>query len=187
MRIIAVFHEKKVEGVLGLPAAIAANPTLSLVGMQNVLEKLLPKLMAMGPFCALFTSLMARALDTSSVIAMALNLNIRTVKGLGQAGNLDQGTVIAYPGHEDDDALTWQKEGMQALLQIYSEVLFNISRTEDCNVLIVSHRPVIAALVAAATGITDIDGINAIVNDKNLVGDGYRILDYTGGELTLIQ
>lgn len=186
LKIVAAFHDKKVEGIIELPAAIAANPTLSITGMQNVQDKLLPKIQELGPFHAMFCSRMARALDTASVLAMAMDLDFDTIKGLGQAGNLDKNsegvpTVVAYPGHEDDNALTWQSDAIEALQEI-DEMMDGVG-----TILIVSHRPVIGALVAYAQGITDITGIDAIVNSGDLVGNGYRTFQFEENELELIQ
>ncbi|EKE19787.1 MAG: hypothetical protein ACD_8C00106G0007 [uncultured bacterium] len=185
MRFIAVFHGKKEESVLNFQAAVAANPTLTMSGMDAIQNGLLPKIKTLGPFAALFCSRMARALDTASVLSMALDLDIRTINGLGQAGNLDQGTVVMYPGHENDDVLSWQSAARDAMHTIHGDVLFDIAMSNDANVLFVSHRPVIAALVALAKGITDADGINSILDDPTLAKDGYVIFNYLEGALTL--
>lgn len=186
LRIIAVFHEKKAGNVIELNPAIAANPTLSIDGMQNTQDKLLPKIKELGPFAGIFTSRMARALDTASVLALALDLDIMTVKGLGQAANLDRNTqgetvVVAYPGFEEDSYGEWLQGAIEALDDINDEMC------GSGNILIVSHRPVIGAMVAYAEGITSPTDIEAIVNDPATVGEGYRVFDYDDGELILVK
>jgi broad specificity phosphatase PhoE len=185
-QIVAVFHGKKIEGVLDYQAAVAANPTLTMEGLDAIQGGLLPKIKALGKkFKALFCSRMARALDTASVLAMDLDLDICTVAGLGQAANLDKGTVVAYPGHEADDVLTWQRDVKGALEHIHCEMVYDIAMSPDYNVLVVSHRPVIAAMVALAQGITDAAGIQAVLDDPTLTKDGYIVFNYDGETLTL--
>ena len=184
MKIVAVFHGKKVEGVdvTKRMAAIAANPPLSMDGMEKIRSGLLQKIQTIALFDAIYSSRMARALDTASVIAMALNMEIQTIGELGQKGNLDSGQVIAYPGFENDDELTWQSCGLRAIAQIWMKERVG-------TILIVSHRPIIAGLIAAAKGINNKAGIKNILNDPNLVKDGYVVFEYyegpEGGKLSL--
>jgi hypothetical protein len=179
MKIIAVFHQDKIVGVTGCKKSIGANPPMAIAGMEKI-DALIPTLRELGPYNGmLFTSRMARAADAASVLAMEFDLDFRSIKGLGQAGNLDNGVVIPYPGYENDGPIEWQRDGLEAFADIY------LMTDENDTALAFSHRPIIGALVALCKGIVDANGINAIVQDKNLTKDGYVVFNYDGVTLTL--
>lgn len=170
MRIVLVFH--------GLPKAnftsplpeVAANPTLNFEGMSRV-HALVPAIRAAGPFDAIFSSRMARALDTASVLSMAFGLEIQTLKGLGQHANKEGDMVVRYPRHEHEDIGTWQREGIAAIEAIFFEY------DPDETVLAVSHRPVIAGIVCASRGVRDPEKIKALADDPSFVAKGFVIID----------
>lgn len=184
MRIVAVFHGQKVEGIADKPAEIAVNPTLTVAGMEKI-QALVPKIRELGPYYGLYSSRLARALDTASVLALALDENIQTAKGLGQHANLDGGIKTYYPGHEGESFKQWQEQALNALHEIWERIGHEIGVTVryDRNVLMVSHRPSIGGLVAAAKGISDEKGIESVVMDKSLTANGYVILHYDGDRL----
>lgn len=184
MRIVMVFHGKKVEGFCGMSTqdAVSSNPTLSIAGMVQMQRLVDEKIRALGPFDAMFSSNMARALDTASVLSLALDMQFQTIKGLGQLGNLDRGNTIPYPGHENDGPTDWQDDGFGAISEIASRLQY-----ADKNVLIVSHRPVIGALVALTRGITAAEKIQEVVNDPELTRDGYVVFDYTDCVFSLVS
>jgi broad specificity phosphatase PhoE len=179
MKIVAVFHQDKVVGVKNCKQEIGANPPMTTAGMEKI-DALIPALKKLGPYYPmLFTSRMSRAADAASVLAMELDLDFRSVKGLGQAGNLDEGVVIPYPGHENDGPIEWQEDGIDACAEI------NSFTGENDTALAFSHRPIIGALIAACKGIFDANGINAIVQDKELTKNGFVVFNYNGVTLTL--
>ncbi|MEY2664682.1 MAG: hypothetical protein RIT04_490 [Candidatus Parcubacteria bacterium] len=179
-KVIAVFHGKKVEGLKGQSPEIAANPPMTVPGMEGIL-KLVPAIKAFGPFdestgIVIWTSIIARAMCTASVLATSLGINeIQCHSLLGQFANLDEGVVIPYPGHEQDDEVTWQKSGACALREIASRCYE--SSEENKKLIVVSHRPIIAGLIALSRGITDKAGIAEILNDPNLAKNGFVIFD----------
>lgn len=177
MKIIAVFHGAKVECLETVRQEIGANPPMTVPGMGQILE-LVPTIKAWGPFQAAYCSLVARAMCTMSVLAMALGIKqVACIQELGQFGNLDQGRVIPYPGHESDDELTWQWNGKLAWVRIWDACgKYGLAQ----NVLLVSHRPIIGALVALRDGITDKKGIAKIVASPDLTKDGYVIFKMNG-------
>jgi broad specificity phosphatase PhoE len=153
-------------------AEVASNPTLTFEGMSRV-HGIVPVLRMLGRFDALFSSRMARALDTASVLALAFNLEIRTISGLGQHANMEGGKVVRYPGYEDEGISTWQRQGISAIEQI-----FHLSRDAE-TVLAVSHRPVIAGIVCSLQGIRDPQKIKQIAEDQSFFDSGFVVLDAT--------
>ena len=186
MKIVAVFHSDKVEGVTDLPAELGANPPMNLKGMAKI-HGLVDTIRTLGPYAGMYVSRLARALDTASMIAMALDTDFVTVKGLGQHGNKDGDTVIMYPGCESESFDTWQKNAVKTIGTI--EVCHGgYGDDSDVTVLIVSHRPVIGGLVAFAKGITDSAGIKAIVVDPATSAKGYVVFNIDAErKLTVIE
>ena len=168
MKIVAVFHGAKVEGLQGLNSRLGANPPMTMTGMSNILD-LVPILKTLGPFDFMYVSRLARALDAASIIALELDMDFETKRELGQFGNKDGSNVIMYPG-------------LVAIDEIWDEI--DEVSSED-TILIVSHRPIIGGLVAACQEIEDEDGIKAVVNDPSLTEKGYVIFRYNGRKLTL--
>lgn len=184
MKITAVFHGAKVEGLEGAPQAMGANPPMSVLGMEKILA-IVPIIRELGPYQAAYCSLVARAMCTMSVLAMAMGIRqVACIEELGQFGNLDKGKVIPYPGHENDNEITWQRDGQLAMSRIWNACGLN---GQAQNVLLVSHRPIIGALVARTKGITDKEGISKIVLDPNLTIDGYIIFEDDGNTLSLVN
>jgi broad specificity phosphatase PhoE len=155
MKITAVLHFNKAQGFIDSEALeLAANPSLSLQGFEEALE-IAPTIKAMGPFDGMFTSRLARALDTSSVLAMYLDMDFQTIRELGQAGNKEGNKIIMYPGFEDYSFLGWQNNAISALKRL--------ELADYQNILIVSHRPIVGALHAFSKGITNESGIAHVV------------------------
>ncbi|MEI6494602.1 MAG: hypothetical protein WCO03_00895 [bacterium] len=182
IKIVAVFHGAKVSGVTQYPTAVGANPPMTIEGMAKAQADLVEKVRAHGPYVCGYTSRLARACDMMSVLATALDLDFVSMKGLGQHGNLDNGTVIMYPGCEDENYVSWQNNAMGAIQ--------DIGDMHECGdtILVVGHRPTLGALVALTQEITDIDGLKQVVNDPATVGEGFRVFEYHkhGGELQLV-
>ncbi|GEM_PF-3869862 len=186
MNIIAVFHGAKVEGLEGLPAEISANPPMTVEGMEKMWRRIsgnefsphLPSSLG-NKIDAIYSSRLARALDTASVIALHLNLEITTVSELGQMANKDGNTVTHYPGHEKDDVILWQKNAMFAVRKIVSR------HADHHTVVAVSHRPIIAGIVAwAIDKIGDANVLNKILNDPGFGKDGYFAFRTNGEHAT---
>ncbi|MFA5878509.1 MAG: histidine phosphatase family protein [Candidatus Staskawiczbacteria bacterium] len=174
-----VFHGDKVRVEKGLPIQTWVNPPLSTQGMAKILA-MVPTIKALGPFEEMFSSRLARAVDTASVLALELGLDFRTLSSLGQYGNKDGDDVAYYPLHEADGYLTWQGDGVASLRTISAW-------RSDCNVLAISHRPIIGGLIAHTRGITDEAGIKAIVNDAAITEKGYVVFEVENGAITLIE
>jgi len=179
MRIVAVFHGTKLEGLAGTPNKVGANPPLSLTGMQKVLN-LVPTIKDQGPFETMYCSRMSRALDTASIIALEFDLDIRTKKELGQYGNRDEERDIYYPGHETDGFVTWQNDGVSAFLKIAKE-------HSDTTVLVISHRPVIGGIVAHCMGVDDEAGIIKVISDPTLAAKGFRVFEITDDNIKIVD
>ena len=170
MRIVLVFHGLPKANFVSPLAEISANPTLTFEGMSKV-HSLVPELRALGSFDALFSSRMARATDTASILSVVFDLENHTLKGLSLYANKEGDEVVYYPGHEGENFGTWRKAGLAAL-----ETIFEACRPGE-TALAVSHRPVIAAIVCAAKGITDHKKIKALADDPGFVAKGFVILD----------
>lgn len=183
MKVAIVLHQDKATGLQGYPQELGANPPMTMDGLMKILS-IIPALKALGPFLAMFVSRMCRACDAVSVLAMSFDMDFCSINGLGQAGNLDSdGTVIPYPGHESDGPAEWQRDGLDALEEIWDIM----DDDRDSTVLAVSHRPIVGALIAAATGVFDPEGINAVVQDKSWTKNGYVVFNYDDGVLTLVD
>lgn len=178
MKIVAVFHGAKVEGMAGRPTKIGANPPMTVDGMQKILA-LVPTIAAEGPYTSAYCSRLSRAMDAASILALELDMDFETMKDLGQHGNKDGSDVIMYPGNEGENMSDWQRQGGRAISKLFD--------LQAKTVLIVSHRPIIAGLVAAARGVYDIDGLNAIVNDPALTKKGYVVFECDDGKLTVVE
>lgn len=179
------------EGLNGVIQEIGANPPMTVDGMQKILS-LVPAIKAEGPFQGAYCSRLARAADAASVLALELDIDFQMLKELGQHGNKDGSNIIMYPGHDGEDMLTWQEDGLTAVETIYSKELSssgfsNMVRTPEFRILVVSHRPIIAGLVGAAQGVTDLDGLNKIVNDPTLTKKGFVVFNYDGRTLSIVE
>ena len=53
----------------------------------------------------------------------------------------------------------------------------------DKKVLIFTHRPILAGLVAASASITNAEEIQKILDAKELVGKGFRVFNCDGSNL----
>ncbi len=179
MLIVAVFHDEKVSVGTDYPDEIRANPTMSVTGMGNILKRV-SKIAAEGAFDAFYCSRVARALDTASVIALELDLDFKTMRELGQFANKDGDDVVFYPGHDEDNCVSWQQDGLNAFGQIAA------MHEHDARVIVVSHRPILGGIVAHIRRIRDEVGIKAVVNEPTLVEDGYIVFEVTDGGIEIV-
>ena len=180
MKIVVVPHGPKlaIDRTKDYLAMVAADPPMTMEGKLKMLG-LVPTLKDLGPYDAVYCSLMDRACGTMCTIVKQLGIKrVMCLDELGQYGNLDGDTVIAYPGHEGDNVLTWQKQGLAFLdfISLYQSLK---------KALVFTHRPVLAGLVASASCITDTEGIQKILDAKELVGRGFRVFSCTNSGLTL--
>lgn len=200
MKIVVVPHGKKLEGVGSYEPILASDPPMTMEGKKQMADLSVQIYARCGSaFDAVYCSFMDRACGTMCTVVKLFNTIKRVVciAELGQYSNLDSdGTVIAYPGHEQDNVLTWQQQGLAAMQLIWKEVVVDGGALEEGvlgkleapvekMVLVFTHRPILAGLVAAASDITDEEGIRTILNDKGLVGSGFRVFTFTGEKLTL--
>lgn len=188
MQLVVVPHGAKLTGVGEFPAELASDPPMTMEGKAKML-KLVPELKVFGPFHGTFCSLMDRACGTMCTIVKQLGIKrVICIDELGQMGNLDSdGKVIMYPGHEDDNVLSWQQQGVTALKTIWN-------KNGDCamtslgnKVLVFTHRPIIAGLVASAKSITDAEGIQNLLDWPGLTKNGFVVFNYDGTSLTLVE
>lgn len=197
MKMVFVPHGAKLTGVGQYPPELGADPPMTMEGKQKML-KLVPALQALGPYDSAFCSLMDRACGTMCTIVKQLGIKrVVCIDELGQMGNLDSdGKVIAYPGHEKDDIITWQEQGYKAIGMISDEALkdgwplvaaYGPGGVPERKVLVFSHRPILAGLVAHAKGITDAPGIQTILDDPTLVKNGFVVFNYNGTNLILTE
>ncbi len=184
IKVVAVFHGDKMEGLGGaLPLEVRVNPPMTPEGMSKIFA-LADKIEKYGPFDGMYCSRLARALDTASVLALRLDLDFLTMAKLGLHANKDDSGVIYYPGHETESFVDWQRDGLDALDVISHHVVQNI--------LVVSHRPVIAGFIAACRGsIGDEAVLLKIVDGLNLTINGFVVFDSNTtngkGKLTLVE
>lgn len=197
MKIVFVPHGAKLTGVGQYPPELGADPPMTMEGKAKML-KLAPALQALGPYNAVFSSLMDRACGSMCTIVKQLGIKrVVCIDELGQMGNLDaDGAVIAYPGHENDNVITWQEQGWIAIKMVFDETLRDTSPlvaaygpngVPERKVLVFSHRPILAGLVAVAKGITDAPGIQAVLDDPGLVKNGFVVFDYNCTNLILVE
>ena len=197
MKIVVVPHGKKLENVGACVRELAADPPMTMEGKLQILN-LVPTLKEFGPFDAAYSSLMDRACGSMCTAVKLLGITRATcIKQLGQHGNKDgDGTVIFYPGYENDTVLTWQQQGLDAVRLINAEVAQNglaegavgakgYGVLPPKRALVFTHRPILAGLVATASYIYDVEGIQAILDAKELVGKGFRVFNCTNSGLTL--
>lgn len=197
VKIVFVPHGAKLTDIGYYPPAIASDPPMTMEGKINML-KLVWALTALGPYDGVYCSLMDRALGSMSTVVKAMSIKrVVCIDELGQMGNLDaDGKVISYPGHENDNVVTWQIQGVDAVLKIWNEITPNMITGDPLSsfgdkpsrtVLVFSHRPILAGLVAKSRGITDAPGIQAILDDKALVKNGFTVFGFDGYNLTLAE
>lgn len=189
MKLVVVPHGKKLEGVGAYCRELAADPPMTMEGKQQILN-LVPALRSLGPFDAAYSSLMDRACGSMCTAVKPLGIERATcIKELGQHSNKDgDGTIIFYPGCENDNTLLWQQQGLEAVRLINAEVAQNglaESPLTPKKVLVFTHRPILAGLIATSAYITDAKGIQEIFDAKELVGRGFRVFNYEGEILTL--
>ncbi len=179
VRVIAIPHGDKVNGLAGESAEIIVNPTLTISGMRKI-QALVTAIVRFGPFWRGYVSRFARALDTISVIALALDLDFETIRELGQYASKDGAEVVYYPGHETDDMQTWQGNGMFSLVQIEQRA------PEGSTVLVASHRPIIGGLLAHCRGLHDVESVT-----KTVIGmdpsRSFYVFEVNKGIITLAE
>lgn len=195
LKIVVVPHGAKVMGVTQYSPELGADPPMTMEGKAKVLG-LVPVLKTLGPYDAAYCSLMDRACGTMCTIVKHLGIRrVICIDELGQYSNLDGETIIFYPGHENDSIPIWQQQVGEALRRIYLEVAKNGladgpvglgGSAYEKKVLVFTHRPILAALVAAASHITDPAEIQKILDAKELVGKGLRVFNYNGQNLSLV-
>ena len=173
MKIVAILHTEKVEGLLEKPVEIAVNPTLTVNGMEKI-RSIAHTLWDLGPFDACYSSRLARALDAASVLCLAFDLDLQTLKDLGQYANKDGDTIAYYPGHEKEGFEQWQKMAVRAIEEIHAR------HEETDTVLAVSHGPVIAGLIAHTKNIRDKAGIKQILDNLRSEAQQYVVFEVNG-------
>lgn len=160
MKVVAVLHGRKIEeGMTDKPAELRSNPNVSIDGLVSI-HGLVEQVKAKGPYAAIYSSRLTRALDTASILALAMDMDIQTVKNLGQHCSRDANGDCFYPGHEGETVIEWRDQALKALRE-----LENRHGAND-TILVVSHRPSVGGLVAHAEGITDAKAIMEIVTGK---------------------
>ena len=193
MKLIVVPHGAKVTGVTQYPPELGADPPMTMEGKWKMLN-LVPALRALGPYDGVYCSLMDRACGTMCTIVKQLGIRrVVCIYELGQMGNLEpDGKVIMYPGHEQDNVVIWQTEGLFSVGRIIWEDYTQLSASQpsvhrNLKVLVFSHRPILAGLVANAKGITNREGIQKILDDPDLTKNGFVVFNYDGNFLTLVE
>ncbi|MDD5050173.1 MAG: histidine phosphatase family protein [Candidatus Pacebacteria bacterium] len=189
LRIVAVFHGPKHEGIIGkVLALVAANPPMTVDGMVKV-AKLIDAIKAQGPYGQAFSSRMARALDAMSLLANALDIDFETINDLGQHGSGDvvDGKVVAeafLPGYEGEGCLAWHESAKRVLAKFHTEV------KSGQTILVVSHRPIIGALVDMASGASfNAERLLEVVLSSKLTAKGFVVFDFNKdtGVLTIVE
>lgn len=183
MRLIVVRHCAKVEGLIGKPAAIAANPPPTMEGMEETHTHLVEQLRQFAPYRACYSSLMARALGTASVLALGLGIEtINGRRGLGQHANKDGERVIYYPGCELETFDVWQENALFTLAELH------LKHQADDTILLVTHLPVIAGLIAWTHGLAREDQIENIaksISHNPEFNRDYFVFQWNGTNLKL--
>ncbi len=183
LRICAVFHSDKQSVEAGQPPAVAVNPPMTMTGMMKIdalVEKIRKDPRLPTSFDGLCSSRLARALDTASVLALRFDLDIGTMKGLGQMANKEGDVVIKYPGCETEDMVVWQRNAMSSVRELSDDL---DCLDQDATLIVVSHRPIIGGLMAWSRGIIgDHGAIDEIVRNPELAKEGYVVFDYEPNE-----
>jgi broad specificity phosphatase PhoE len=176
MRFVMVFHGPKAEELSG-PVEVRVNPPLTIAGMNKIFS-LVPAVRQHAPFAGFYSSRLARALDTASILALELNQDFATSGLLGQYANKDGNDVIFYPGSEKEGFVEWQQSGLNAVAKLWHR-----HKDADPNgtILVVSHRPIIGGIIAAIQGVKDKDAINKIVNDPSIAEKGFAVIETDDG------
>ncbi|MES2088217.1 MAG: hypothetical protein V4467_04485 [Patescibacteria group bacterium] len=183
MILVVVPHGPKLTGVAGCEVTLAADPPMTMSGKAYMLA-LVPRLRAMGPYQVTFCSLMDRACGSMCTVVKRLNIKkVTCIEELGHYGNLDaDGTIIPYPGHERDDVHTWQGQAICSMAVIYNNSPVSADRA-----LVFTHRPILAGLVAVALGVTDTIGIQTILDQSTLAGNGFRKFEIVDDGTTALK
>lgn len=181
MRLITVVHGDKVEGLNNEPLEIAANPSLTIEGMKKILS-LLAELKPFKPFSECYSSYAARALDTASVLCLACNLDLWTMRELTAHSNKDKNRILYYPGysHENENFTTLQDQAVKAAHKIW------IEHEDKANVLAVTHGPHIAGLIGRANGVNDEAGLGEILKDFRSSTKGFVVFEIQAGSIKTV-
>lgn len=183
MIVLAVFHGEKVSGLVeaGFPCEVVANAPVTAGGMDQIFG-LVKQIREYCPV-ALYCSRLARAAGSASVLAIELDLDFQSMKELGQHGSKDGTLVCYYPGYEHESYVTWQLQGIRALSELYGH-------HKADTIVIVSHKPVIGGLIAYTRGISDEEGVMAVVKevagDAELMKKGFVVFGITDKGLNVV-
>ena len=162
INIYAVLHGDKIFVNTSEPRIIA-NPPMSEQGMIEV-HDVLEDIRALLPFDYVISSRVARANDTASAICMALDLDWKTNRLIGQHASLQDGMSVKYPGYEYESYPEWVGNVREFLTQLgmkyeymwemyhndNAEALDEVVNAPSSKTLLFTHRPIVASMVRLA-------------------------------------
>lgn len=173
MKAVVVLHEEKWEKLGHLGSVIASNPPLSILGFirsHNLIEKLKP----VGPFSGIFCSRLARTLEMASVFALAFDVEVESRRELGQHASREGNEVFFYPGYEKE----WYEDWQRNAVGFFQGELSRLAKDhEDCTILVLTHRPILAGILCHLKGISDPEEMKVLARSGELSKKDFYVFE----------
>ncbi len=178
--IVAVLHPEKLPFDPDDPIEMKVNVPLSPEGRKKAYDLIEP-IRALGPFWSICSSPLMRAMQTASILGLGLDLEMRrlmVVPELAQMASYEEHprtremVSLRWPGHEDDDHQTWQRDGLLAI-----QIINTYTHCDGARVLAIGHRGPFGGVVAHCRGIHDVEGIRRVVREEQFAPKGYFLIE----------
>ena len=88
----------------------------------------------------------------ASVFGLAFGIPVRTEEALCQYASREGDEVFFYPGHDNEWYERWQRQAVELLQNLVGGLELNPENFQ----ILVTHRPIVAALICAHKGISDV-------------------------------
>ena len=176
MKILAVYHQQNGDWS-SEEVRLAANAGLSINGAKDTLT-VIPKLKEHGSITAMYSSRMARAVDTASFISLELDLDYATLPELAPYSAFTGGNLVRYPGYPETRHSESQGKVLERLKNLYVD---HANET----IILVSHKTIIGMLLSAVEGVL---GDDKKILEFAMDADNYMqqviAFEYNGQKLT---
>lgn len=193
--VLAVLGRSPWTGETRQDSKLLANPPLSTDGGQEALELagyLLPRLKMPDTDVGsrIISDRSQRSLGTASILAAEFGLEIETDSNLGITTFYDRGTKkeYRYPTAASGTPLTWQKQGVAALLGLAEATSDRPPVPDGMTVLIVTQREILGSVIAYARGLKEEKHLGHIaftIDSKELTSRPWWEIRIKDGDLTI--
>ncbi|MFA4936757.1 MAG: hypothetical protein WC575_00470 [Patescibacteria group bacterium] len=142
------------------------------------IQSIVPKIKELGPFDLAYSSRLCRGNDVNSILCMALNMDWRTSRLLGQHASRQSGKTYFYPQCEKEWYDYWQKNAILFVTNNLRMSHLSQDMSGEVKVLIGTHRPIVAGLIGWARGVTNTEMLKGWARSEEMWKDLIHIFRY---------